>query len=77
MKSFKNWLSRVALGASVLGMGGSAFALGEDVTVGLTTAATTAISALIVVVGTILLAGFAIPVAKKAYGIVKSALGKA
>lgn len=55
----------------------AAMAEGEDLATQLSTAATGAITAAVTVVGAVLVAGIAIPVAKKTYSLIKSALGRA
>lgn len=55
----------------------AAMAEGEDLATQLSTAATGAITAAVAVVGAILVAGMAIPVARKTYSLIKSALGRA
>lgn len=73
-----NTKNRIAyLVPALMVAGGSMCFAVDDITAQLGTSATTAISSVLGVVGTILLAAIAIPVAKKVYSLVKSAFGKA
>lgn len=53
------------------------FIVGASMTDDLSTAATSSITGILTVLGTIFVAAFAIPVGKKIYGVIKSALGAA
>jgi len=78
MNKYMNKGRKAALVAlPLLGVASSVFADGTDIVSDLQGACTDKLTALVASVGVILLAGFAIPVAKKAYSIVKSALSRA